>query len=38
MSHRYRAQSTSAIFVQKKEDFLFPLMGNTYITHLLKLS
>lgn len=38
MPHRYRAQSTSAIFVQKKEEFLFPLMGNTYITHLLKLS
>lgn len=38
MPHRYRAQSTSAIFIQKKEEFLFPLMGNTYITHLLKLS
>lgn len=38
MPDRYRAQSTSAIFVQKKEEFLFPLMGNTYITHLLKLS
>lgn len=38
MPHRYRAQSTSAIFVQKREEFLFPLMGNTYITHLLKLS
>ena len=37
MPNRYRAQSTSAIFVQKKEEFLFPLMGNTYITHLLKL-
>lgn len=38
MPHRYRAQSTSVIFIQKKEEFLFPLMGNTYITHLLKLS
>lgn len=38
MPHRFRAQSTSAIFIQKKEEFLFPLMGNTYITHLLKLS
>lgn len=33
----YRAQSTSAIFVNEKEDFLFPKVGNTYITHLLKL-
>lgn len=33
----YRAQSTSAIFINEKEDFLFPKIGNTYITHLLKL-
>ena len=33
----YRAQSTSAIFVNEKETFLFPKIGNTYITHLLKL-
>ena len=33
----YRAQSTSAIFVNEKEDFLFPKIGNAYITHLLKL-
>lgn len=33
----YRAQTTSAIFVNAKEDFLFPKIGNTYITHLLKL-
>lgn len=33
----YRAQTTSAIFVNRKEDFLFPKIGNTYITHLLKL-
>lgn len=36
-SDTYRAQSTSAIFVNKKETFLFPKIGNTYITHLLKL-
>ena len=36
-SDEYRAQSTSAIFVNDKEDFLFPKVGNTYITHLLKL-
>lgn len=34
---KYRAQTTSAIFVNGKEDFLFPKIGNTYITHLLKL-
>lgn len=34
---KYRAQTTSAIFVNGKEDFLFPRIGNTYITHLLKL-
>lgn len=33
----YRAQSTSAIFINEKENFLFPIIGNTYITHLLKL-
>lgn len=33
----YRAQSTSAIFINEKENFLFPKIGNTYITHLLKL-
>lgn len=33
----YSPQSTSAIFVNEKEDFLFPKIGNTYITHLLKL-
>ena len=33
----YRAQSTSAIFINEKESFLFPIIGNTYITHLLKL-
>lgn len=33
----FRAQSTSAIFVNEKENFLFPKLGNTYITHLLKL-
>ncbi len=33
----FRAQSTSAIFVNEKENFLFPKIGNTYITHLLKL-
>lgn len=33
----YRAQSTSAIFITDKENFLFPKIGNTYITHLLKL-
>jgi len=33
----YRAQSTSAIFINEKERFLFPKIGNTYITHLLKL-
>ena len=33
----YRAQSTSAIFINEKESFLFPKIGNTYITHLLKL-
>ena len=34
---KYRAQTTSAIFVNGKEEFLFPRVGNTYITHLLKL-
>lgn len=34
---KYRAQTTSAIFVNEKEVFLFPKIGNTYITHLLKL-
>ena len=33
----FRAQSTSAIFISEKEHFLFPKIGNTYITHLLKL-
>lgn len=33
----FRAQSTSAIFIDEKENFLFPKLGNTYITHLLKL-
>ena len=33
----YRAQSTSAIFINEKENFLFPKIGNTYITHLLRL-
>lgn len=33
----FRPQSTSAIFVNEKEDFLLPKIGNTYITHLLKL-
>ncbi len=33
----FRPQSTSAIFVDEKENFLFPKIGNTYITHLLKL-
>lgn len=33
----FRAQSTSAIFINEKENFLFPKLGNTYITHLLKL-
>ena len=33
----FKPQSTSAIFVNEKEDFLFPKIGNTYITHLLKL-
>lgn len=33
----FRAQSTSAIFINEKESFLFPKIGNTYITHLLKL-
>lgn len=33
----YRSQSTSAIFVNEKENFLFPKIGNAYITHLLKL-
>ena len=33
----FRAQSTSAIFINEKENFLFPRLGNTYITHLLKL-
>lgn len=27
MPDRYRAQSTSAIFVQKREEFLFPIIG-----------
>ena len=33
----FRAQSTSAIFINEKENFLFPKIGNTYVTHLLKL-
>lgn len=33
----FRAQSTSAIFVDEKENFLLPKIGNAYITHLLKL-
>ena len=33
----FRAQSTSAIFINDKENFLFPKIGNAYITHLLKL-
>lgn len=33
----YRPQSTSAIFISKKEEFLFPKINNTYFTHLLKL-
>lgn len=33
----FRAQSTSAIFINEKESFLFPKLANTYITHLLKL-
>lgn len=33
----FRAQSTSAIFINEKENFLFPKIGNSYITHLLKL-
>ena len=33
----FRAQSTSAIFINEKEAFLFPQIGNVYITHLLKL-
>ena len=32
----FRAQSTSAIFINEKENFLFPKIGNTYVTHLLK--
>lgn len=36
-SNTFRAQSTSAIFVNDKENFLFPKIGNAYITHLLKL-
>ena len=36
-SETYRAQSTSAIFINEKENFLFPKIGNTYITHLIKL-
>lgn len=36
-SNIFRAQSTSAIFINEKETFLFPKIGNTYITHLLKL-
>ena len=36
-SNVYRAQSTSAIFINERESFLFPKIGNTYITHLLKL-
>lgn len=33
----YRAQSTSSFYIEKKENFLFPKLGNTYITHLLKI-
>lgn len=33
----FRAQSTSAIFIDEKEGFLFPKIGNTFVTHLLKL-
>ena len=33
----FRAQSTSAIFINERERFLFPKIGVTYITHLLKL-
>lgn len=33
----YRAQSTSSFYINQKENFLFPKLGNTYITHLLKI-
>lgn len=33
----YRAQSTSSFYINQKENFLFPKIGNTYITHLLKI-
>jgi hypothetical protein len=36
-ANMYRAQSTSAIFLDKNEESLIPKIGNTYITHLLKL-
>lgn len=36
-SDEYRAQSTSAFYIENKENFLFPKLGNTYITHLLKI-
>lgn len=36
-ANMYRAQSTSAIFLDPKEDSLIPKIGNTYFSHLLKL-
>lgn len=36
-SERFRLQSTSAIFVPRKDKDLFPVVDNTYMSHLLKL-
>ena len=36
-STKYRMQSTSAIFIPPKEQSLFPVVDNTYMSHLLKL-
>ena len=34
----FRAQSASAIFIKDYEKILIPKMGNTYVTHLLKIN
>ena len=33
----FRAQSASAIFIKEYEKLLIPKIGNTYVTHLLKI-